>query len=380
MAWRRYTISLIVLAALAAAAWYGWQRWNAPPPGGEQQGGFAVPVDAAAVRVDTVLRTIEAVGTLTANESATLRPEEPGAIVEISFVEGQAVEQGALLLRIDDTLLQAQLDQAQASLVLSQANYERAAALAARGSGTQRARDEALQALQYDQAAVVLAEERVRKTRIVAPFAGVLGLRSVSIGDYISVGQALVTLQDISILKIDFRIPELFLAEVGLDQELRVRVDALPGRDFTGSVYAIDPQVDVNGRALVIRATLPNPDNQLRPGLFARVDVILERREKALLIPESALMPTKDGQFVFKVVEGAAQLVPVKIGLRQEGEVEITEGLAEGDIVVTGGQLKLQSGVPVMLPPDLAPPPAEGQGGEDPGGESQQGEGQGSGG
>lgn len=374
MAWRRNLISLVVLAALAAGAWYGWKLWNAPPEGGDggMQGGFAVPVDAAKTRKDTVLRTIEAVGTLTSNESATLRAEQAGAIVEIAFTEGQRVAEDALLLRIDDVLLQAELQQAQASLALSEANYERAAALAERGSGTQRARDEALSALRFDQAAVALAEERIKKTRITAPFAGVLGLRSVSIGDYVAVGEALVTLQDIDVLKIDFRVPELFLTEVHLGQELRIRVDAIAGRDFSGTVYAIDPQVDVNGRALVIRATLPNPDGLLRPGLFARVDVILERRDSALLIPEAALMPTKEGQFVFKVTEGAAEMVPVKIGLRQNGEVEVLEGLAEGDIVVTGGQLKLQTGVPVGLPPELAPPAeAQPQGGQDQGGQQQ---------
>ncbi len=371
MPWRRYLISLMVLAGLAAGAWYGWKLWNAPPEGaGQQQGGFAVPVDAAKVRQDTVLRTIEAVGTLAANEQATLRSEQAGVIVEIDFTEGQKVLEGTLLVRIDDVLVQAELQQAQASLVLSQANYDRAAALATRGSGTQRARDEALAALRFDEAAVALANERLSKTRILAPFTGVLGLRSVSVGDYVAIGEALVTLQDIDVLKIDFRVPELFLTEVKLGQELRIRVDAVPGQDFVGTVYAIDPQVDVNGRALVIRATLPNPKNILRPGLFARVDVILERRPDALLIPEAALMPTKDGQFVFKVVDGAASMVPVKIGLRQDAEVEIIEGLAAGDIVVTGGQLKLQTGVPVMLPPDLAPPAAD-QGG------AQQGQGSG---
>ena len=372
MPWRRYIISLVVLAALAAGAWYGWKLWNAPPEdaGGGMQGGFAVPVDAAKTRKDTVLRTVEAVGTLASNESATLRAEEPGAIVEITFTEGERVLEGTLLMRLDDVLRQAELQQAQASLALSEANYERAAALAQRGSGTQRARDEALSALRFDQAAVALAEQRVKKTLITAPFTGVLGLRSVSIGDYVAVGEALVTLSAIDVLKIDFRIPELFLTEIKLGQELRIRVDAVPGQDFTGTVYAIDPQVDINGRALVIRATLPNDGNRLRPGLFARVDVILERRENALLIPEAALMPTKDGQFVFKVTDGAAEMVPVKTGLRQEGEVEIVEGLAEGDIVVTGGQLKLQTGVPVGLPPELAPPapaptpaPAPAQGG-----------------
>jgi len=360
MAWRRNLIALVVLAGLAAGAWWGWKTYIAPPEeaaGGEAPGGFAVPVDAAVVKRATILRRIEAVGTLAANEEVTLRPEIAGVITAINFVEGQRVLAGTVLFRLDDVILQAELEQAQASLALSEQNYSRAAELLERGSGTVRARDEALSALRFDQAALALAQARIGKTVIKTPFTGVLGLRSVSIGDYVAQGEAMVTLQDIDRLKVDFRVPELFLSEVSVDQELRVRVDALPGEDFAGAVFAIDPQVDVNGRALVIRATLENPDGRLRPGLFARVDVVLERRADALLVPEAALMPSKEGQAVFRVAEGVAELVAVTIGLRQGGEVEILSGLAEGDIVVVGGQLKLQPGVPVMLP-EAAPPPA----------------------
>lgn len=361
MTWRRNLTALLVLAGLAGGAWWVWTTYlqkQEQPPG--EFGGFAMPVDAAEVRRDLVLRSVEAVGTLRANEQVTLRPEIAGYVEEITFNEGESVTAGTVLIKIDDEILQAELTQAEASFALSQQNYERADRLQQQGSGTTRARDEALAELRTNEAILALARTRVRKTLIAAPFAGILGLREVSVGEYVSVGEALVTLQDIETIKVDFRVPELYLAEVRLGQELGVRVDALPAETFSGTVYAIDPQVDINGRALVIRATLPNRTGALRPGLFARVDLILERHENALLIPEAALVPTKDGNFVYRVVEGTATLTPVKIGIRQGAEIEILDGLSDGDVVVTGGQLKLQDGMPVSLP-DAAP--AAGSGG-----------------
>jgi len=358
----------VVLAALAAGGWYAWKAYNEPPAdaGGQQAGGFAVPVDAIAVRQADLLRTVEAVGTLVADEEVVIRPEIAGIVTAIAFAEAQRVEKDAVLFSLDAAILQAELDQARASLELSQANYDRAQSLAERGSGTQRAKDEALAALLNDRAAVALAESRLAKTVISAPFEGVLGLRKVSVGDYVVIGEEMVTLQAIDKLKADFRIPELFLAEVKVGQELRITADALPDQTFEGEVYAIDPQVDVSGRALVIRARLDNPEDRLRPGLFVRIDVVLERRPNALLVPESAIVPTKQGATVFRVKDGVAEIVPVETGLRRRGEVEILSGLAAGDMVVTGGQLKLRPGVPVQVI-GQAPPAA---GGSESGGES----------
>ena len=358
----RYLIALVILAALAGAAWWAWKSFTEPPQeaGGQQGGGFAIPVDAVVVRQADLLRTVEAVGTLVADEEVTIRPEISGIITAISFDEGQRVVKDAVLFSLDSDILQAELDQAKASLELSQANYNRAKELAARGSGTQRAEDEALAALLNDRAAVALGEARLAKTIIAAPFEGVLGLRSVSVGDYVVEGEEMVTLRAIDELKADFRIPELFLAEVRVGQELNITADALPGESFTGEVYAIDPQVDVSGRALVIRARLGNPEGKLRPGLFARIDVVLERRANALLVPESAIVPTKQGPTVFRVKDGVVEIAMVETGLRRRGEVEILSGLAAGDTVVTGGQLKLRPGVPVQV---VGQPPAGAQGG-----------------
>lgn len=363
----RYLIALLVLAALAYGGWYAWKAYNEPPAeaGGEQGGGFAIPVDAVAVRKADLLRTVQAVGTLVADEEVTIRPEISGLVTAISFEEGLRVVEDSVLFTLDADILQAELDRAKASLELSQANYDRAKQLSDRGSGTQRAEDEALAALLNDRASVALAESRLSKTIIAAPFEGVVGLRSVSIGDYVVEGEEMVTLSAIDRLKADFRIPELFLAEVHIGQELNITVDALPGQTFEGKVYAIDPQVDVSGRALVIRARLDNPEGKLRPGLFARIDVVLERRANALLVPESAIVPTKQGQTVIRVQDGVAEIVVVTTGLRRHGEIEVLSGLAEGDIVVTGGQLKLRPGVPVQV---VGPAPAAPAGGTEGGG------------
>lgn len=359
---KRYLVSILVLALLGGAGWWAWDFFGPQPPAEAppQEGGFAMPVAGQEVKVDTVLRTVEAVGTLSAHEAITVRPEIDGLVTAIEFDEGQRVLVGKVLVKLDDTILQAELVQAKASLALSERNYQRAAALAGQGSGTQRARDEALAALQYDQAAVQLVEAKIKKTVIVAPFDGFVGLRSVSLGDYVSPGQDLVNLSDITPIKVDFRVPELYLPSIQLGQELQVRVDAFPDTSFAGTVVAIDPQVDVNGRALVIRAEIPNGSLLLRPGLFARVDVVLERHDNAVLVPEAAIVPTKQGASVFKVVDGFAKQTPVVLGLRRPGEVEILEGLAAGDVVVTEGQIKLQDGMPVQLlpPPGEAPAPA----------------------
>jgi membrane fusion protein (multidrug efflux system) len=198
----------------------------------------------------------------------------------------------------------------------------------------------------------VLAKARLAKTELKAPFAGIVGLRRISAGDYVTPGQDLVNLEDITPLKADFRVAETYLPLVREGQPIKVEVDALPGKSFAGSVYAIDPRIDESGRSIVIRALLPNDEKMLKPGLFARVTLVVEERENAILVPEEALMPQQGGAAVYKVVDGKAEMTPVQTGLRRQGMVEITEGLRQGDVVITAGQMKIQPGAPVtVLPP-----------------------------
>lgn len=345
-------IGMAALVLLGAGAyWYSVLRSgneSAPVTAAPTQpGGWSIPVEAAAVRIGTITRTVQAVGSLRANESVIVRPELGGRIERIHFTEGQPVNRGDPLFTLEASIYDAELDQAQARLNLSRTNNQRVVSLRQQGLGTEQERDQALAELRVSQAALALAQARLEKMTITAPFNGVMGLRRVSVGDYVSPGQDMVNLLDLNPIKVDFRVPEVFLADVKTGQTIEVRVDAFPGETFTGEVYAIDPQVDINGRSLVLRARIPNPEGRLQAGLFARVDLILERHENALLIPEEALVPRGDQQQVFKIVDGKAMLTEVTIGRRQEGQVEIVSGLAPGDRVVTAGQLKIRDGAPV---------------------------------
>ena len=366
-------IALFILIAIAGGAyWYvknggslpgvpGGAPGAAKPaagPGGPPGGAMPpMPVEAVPVRVGAVARTITAVGSLLSNESVVIRPEVAGRITELPFKEGQKVAKGTVLVRLDDSVAKATLAQAQASIAFDKAELARAEELLSRNAGPARTREQAFAKLQADQAAVQLAQAQLEKLNIVAPFDGVLGLRKVSVGDMVAAGKDIVNLEAIDTLKLDFRVPEAYLPAVKAGQKLAVSVDAFGGRKFEGEVYAIDPLIDVNGRALAVRARIPNADGALRPGLFARVTLTLNVDQNAVLVPEQSVVAFGTDQFVFKVVDGKAAQAKVKLGERRNAEVEIVEGLKPEDVVVTAGQLKIRDGAPVMVIDPTKPPP-----------------------
>lgn len=358
-------VVLLAGAGIGGGYWYLMARpaENAGAAGGPPAG-FAMPIEAAPVRVGPSQRQIQAVGSLRSNESVVIRPELAGRIAQINFNEGQKVKKGQLLVQLDAAVPRAELVQMQASLALAKANYERAQELHKRNAGTERALDEARWKLRNDEAAVKLAEVRLEKYALTAPFDGVIGLRKVSVGDFVKDGTDLVNLEQIDPLKVDFRVPEVFLASLKVGQRVAVTVDALPGREFSGEVYAIDPLVDASGRAVVIRARIANPDDALRPGLFARVSLVVDEKLEAVFVPEQSLVPINDQLFVFKVVDGpqggkVVAFTKVKLGERRKGEAEVVEGLKPGDVVVTAGLLKIRDGMPVqIMPPPVSPPAA----------------------
>ncbi|MCW2245913.1 membrane fusion protein (multidrug efflux system) [Azospirillum fermentarium] len=308
-----------------------------------------MPVEAVKVKVGAVTRTVTAVGSLMSSESVVIRPEVTGRITNIAFSEGEPVKKGAVLIRLDDAVARATLAQAQASLVFSRADLNRASELFRQSSGTAKAREQALAKLQADEAAVQLAQAQLDKLTLAAPFDGVLGLRAVSVGDVVQPGAAIVNLEAIDQLKLDFRVPEAYLPAVRVGQALNVTVDAFPGRTFQGTVYAINPLLDVNGRAVVIRARVPNAGLELRPGLFARVVLALTENPSAVLVPEQALFAQGLQQLLYRVVDGKAALTKVRIGVRRNGEVEVTEGISPDDTIITGGQIKIRDGAPVAV-------------------------------
>jgi len=309
----------------------------------------AVPVEAAKVTAAPLSEQVTAIGTLLSDEAVTVSSEIPGRLKEIHFQEGQPVEKGAALFTLDDSVYRAQLDDAEAKLKLAEQTNKRTSTLFSNKYATAQSADEAASNLAVSTAATELARVQLEKTRIVAPFSGIVGLRHVSVGEYITAGQALVNLEAIDPVKADFRVPEKFLPAIRVGQTIRIKLDAFPDDSFDGKIYAIDPRLDVAGRSLLVRALVPNHDQRLRPGLFARVTVLLQLKEDALTVPEAAIVPQGDSQYVFKIVDGKVKLTKVMTGTRREGRVEIVDGLAAGDQVVTAGQLKIRDGAPVSV-------------------------------
>lgn len=322
-------------------------RPGAAAPGGPP-GGFALPVETARVEAVDLALDATAVGSLRSNESVVLRPETAGRISSINFKDGSAVGKGSLLVGLDSAMQSAEFDQAKANLGLAQTNLKRSRELFEKKFVSQQALDNAEASLKVQDAALALAQAKLDKTRIKAPFSGVVGIRNVSVGDYVKEGQELINLEDISILKIDFRLPESYLAQLKQGQAVEVSTDAMPGQKFEAVLDAINPLVDTGGRAISIRAHLSNADAKLRPGMFVRVRLIFEQRSNVLMISEQAIVPDTKTPFVFQVIEGKATRTPVKTGLRRNAQVEIVEGLKVNDEVVTAGQMKLRDGVPVM--------------------------------
>jgi membrane fusion protein (multidrug efflux system) len=289
------------------------------------------------------------VGSLRSDESVTLRPEVAGRISSIAFQEGQRVSKGAMLVRLDPAVPQAEAQQSRANLVLARTKYDRAVDLAKSNFISGQARDEAENNFKVAEASLQLAEAKLAKMDIRAPFSGIIGLRSVSVGDYVKEGADLVNLESIDPLKVDFRVPEVYMRQVQVGQPLQVQLDALPGRTFEGKVFAVNPLVDAAGRAVVIRAMVRNPDTSLRPGMFTRVRLITRDAQDAMVLPEQALVPQGDQQFVYRIIDGKAVRTKVELGQRRDAMVEILNGVAKGDLVVTAGQLKLRDGAPVSV-------------------------------
>jgi membrane fusion protein (multidrug efflux system) len=315
--------------------------------GGSGGAGAGTAVETARVTMATLPESITAIGTLRSDESVSIRPEVSGRISEILFKEGQSVEKGAVLVRLDAAVQRAEAQQAEANLALAKSRVERARDLHVKNFISAQAKDDAENNYKVAQAAFDLANARLTRLDIRAPFSGIAGLRQVSAGDYVKDGQDIANLEGIDPLKVDFRVPEIFLKKVQVSQALQVSLDAIPQRTFAGRVVAINPLIDAAGRSIMVRATVKNAGFALRPGMFARVRLLTEARADAMTIPEQSLLPSGEDFFVFRVVDGRAARTKVEIGQRQAGIVEIVAGLKAEDVVVTAGQPKIRDGAAV---------------------------------
>ncbi len=353
-----------VILALSAGYWLGQHRapnaagiatsGNGPNANGTNvakaaAGPRAVTVEAIKVARASMPQTITAVGSLRSDESVVLRPEVAGRISAIQFKEGEKVTKGSVLVRLDPQVNQAEVQQARANLTLAESKYNRSVDLAKQNFISGQAKDEAENNLKVAQASVALAQAHLAKTEIRAPFSGVIGLRSVSIGDYVKEGADMVNLESIDPLKVDFRVPEVYLRQVQNGQPLSIALDAFPGKLHDGRVIAVNPLIDTAGRSVVIRAQVNNSDARLRPGMFARIRLVTRDVQDAMVVPEQAIVPEGDEQYVFRVLDNKAVRTKVETGQRRDAKVEIVKGLSNDDMIVTAGQIKLRDGSPVAV-------------------------------
>jgi membrane fusion protein, multidrug efflux system len=366
---KRSLLALLLLAALAGAGYWLQQTgrlqaaWSevvqmtaakksddAPRKAAASSGGNRGPlaVEVADATPAQLSDDINAIGTLLPDESVDIAAETAGRVKEILFKDGQSVESGAVLFKFDDELIRAVYDEASARLELAEANFKRNQTLRKSGNVAQSTFDSAQTDYQLMRTAVSLAEVKLDKLIIRAPFAGTLGFRQVSVGAYVDAGKALVHLDKIDRLKVSFSVPELDLVRLTPGQQIAVTADALPGETFVATVSAIDPSIDANGRALLVRADLDNSAGKLRPGLLVRITVKGELRD-AVTVPEAAIVPRGQETIVFVAEDNMAKEAKVKTGKRADGTVEIVDGLSAGAKVVVAGNTRLTNGAAIQI-------------------------------
>lgn len=321
------------------------------------------PVSTVEVTPITWTPGIQAIGTVGASRGVDLSVETTGIVKEIQFEANQRVEQGDLLVQLDNTQQQADLAAQRAQAALDMQNLARAQELQKRGVGSETTVEQAQASASASAAQVEKLEAVLEQKRLVAPFAGTLGIPRIDVGQYLAPGTTVATLQNLDVLRADFSIPEQSLSLVQIGQPVRFGVtDA--DMPFTGSIVGIEPKVDAATRLVLIRAEISNPDGKLAPGQFVQVRVQLPEEQDVIAVPQTAVVVSLYGDYVYVVRpaegEGAseglvARQIFVKTGRRSDGRIEVTEGLSKGDIVVTAGQNRLNNGSPVTIDNTVQP-------------------------
>ena len=348
----RLMAALLILGLLVGGV-FGWKYYQ-----GQQQMSAAKGPPPATVAATRVIQqdwqaALPAVGSLVASQRLLVTNEVAGRLVKLAFVSGKTVRQGDLLVQLDDRVEQAELRGLIADRRLAEIQFQRLHKLLSDRSVSQADYDQARATLDQRTAAVEGKRERIAKMTIWAPFSGQLGIREVEQGEFLPVGTAIVGLEALDPMFVDFLVPEQHFAVLHVGQAVRVRVRAWPGQVFDGEVGAIDPNIDSGTRSVKLRATLANPDGHLRSGMFAEVETILPRRSGVLSLPRTAISFNPYGAFVYvlEAADGGMTVSSrrVETGLARGGQIEITEGLHAGDEVVSAGQSKLRNGQAVVV-------------------------------
>ncbi len=312
----------------------------APPP---------MPVEVAAVKEQTMADKYEAVGTIEAIEAITVVSEINAAVIKLPFQEGSNINSGELIAQLDDSQLQAEMLRSEALYTQSQSNFERIKTIVDQKAGTPQDMDDALASLKVAEANLKLAEARLSKTKIVAPFSGMVGSRKVSVGSFLRSGDAITELANLNEIRVSFSAPERFLSQLKKGADVIVSSPVYTGHEVTGKIIAIEPIIDSDTRSARVVARVSNPGQKFRPGMSANVSVILSERPSALTIPNEAIFANGGQSFVYVVKnDSTVQLAPVTTGLQLSDVVEVVSGLEKGAKVIRAGHQKLFPGAKVM--------------------------------
>jgi len=313
-------------------------------------------VIAVEARKQTVTETLSLVGTLAADEMVEIKSEIDGLVESISFEEGKPVKKWQLLIQLDDTKLATSLAEAEANFNLSKANFERTQQIFRDKLISQQEYDQSASTYEANRATLERKRRELKDTRIYASFDGVMSSRNFSPGQVIAKNTTMSWLVKLDPVKVEVNVPERFLSQLHAGQTLELSVAAFPGRKFNGKVFFVAPSVDSVTRTALVKAEIPNPEFELKPGMFANLDLTLKIKDDAVVIPETALMLSGDKATVFTVDKTqTAQIRPVKIGVRMAGVAEIVSGLQAGELVIVEGIQKARPGGPVKVAPPEVP-------------------------
>lgn len=334
---------IITAFVLVALAWYVYHRSSS-----SQAMPLVATVKTIKIKESLIPVNIQVIGTLSA-QSVEISPEISGHVNAVLALDGSQVKKGQAIIQLDDAIYKAKSDSSKAQLIYSENNYKRMVLLGKQGAISKQAIDAADADLKQKRAESLENEVMTKKMQLIAPFDGVIGKVNINPGDYVTVGQGLVTLTDINHLRIEYTVPETYLTQIKIGQEVNITSGTYHAKTFTGKVAFISPTINPMNRSVQLYADISNDDHLLAPGMFVTVRQSLGEQSHALMIPARSAVAALDGQQIYKIINDKAVPVTVKLGMRQQDMVEVTEGLAPGDIIVTDGQIKLRNGSPVKV-------------------------------
>lgn len=345
----RQVLLTLILAAAVGGGWWGWTTLvDAPGTAGgadAPRGGGATAVVTGTAETRTILERVEAVGTTRARQAIEIVPLDDGWLVEVDFTPGERVPAGHVLARLDSDIQRADLDEARALLEERELALERARTLRTTAAVAQATIEQLIAERAAAQARLDRAERRVADRVVVAPFAGVVGLRQIDVGSRVNDTSVLTTLDDLDEVEIAFQLPERLFGRVRVGQEVTARAAAFD-QPFTGRIVTVDTRIDATARSFEVRALLPNPDLVLPAGMFMHLEVVLQARP-AVVVAEGAVVVEGDASYVYVVEDDRARRRDVRLGQRELGVVEVVAGLVAGETVIVQGTSRVRDGVPV---------------------------------